>query len=46
MHADLILVLDQGDLVGIGNHNELKNSCDVYKEICDSQDLKEANYAK
>ena len=26
-------------------HNELINSCDVYKEICDSQDLKEDNYA-
>lgn len=45
MHSDLIIVLDQGNIVGIGKHNELINSCDVYKEICDSQDLKEDNYA-
>ena len=45
MRSDLIIVLDQGNIVGIGKHNELINSCDVYKEICDSQDLKEDNYA-
>lgn len=39
MHADQILVLDQGNLVGIGRHEELLNSCPVYQEICDSQDL-------
>ncbi len=42
MHADKILVLDQGALVGYGAHNELLKNCPVYQEICESQDLKEA----
>lgn len=37
MHADKILVLSHGELVGIGCHEELMNSCDVYKEITKSQ---------
>ncbi len=32
-HADMILVLDDGKLVGKGKHEELINNCDVYKEI-------------
>ena len=32
-HADMILVLDDGRLVGKGKHDELINTCDVYKEI-------------
>ena len=32
-HADMILVLDDGRLVGKGKHEELLKSCDVYKEI-------------
>ena len=39
MHADLILVLDQGNIVGQGSHQELINTCPVYREICDSQDV-------
>ncbi len=39
MHADQILVLDQGKLVGIGKHRQLLQSCPVYAEICDSQDV-------
>ncbi len=35
--ADLIVVLDEGEAVGIGSHDELYESCDVYREICDSQ---------
>lgn len=35
--ADLILVLDDGNLVGIGNHQELLQTCEVYQEICSSQ---------
>ncbi|MCH1948911.1 ABC transporter ATP-binding protein/permease [Enterocloster sp. OA13] len=35
--ADLILVLDEGTLAGMGTHRELLNSCDVYREICLSQ---------
>ena len=36
MHADKILVLDDGELVGIGTHDELMQNCDVYKEIHES----------
>ena len=35
--ADKIVVLDSGDLVGYGTHDELMQSCDVYKEIALSQ---------
>ena len=36
-HADKILVLDRGEVVGMGKHNELIKSCKVYKEIATSQ---------
>ena len=36
-YADKILVLDSGELVGMGTHQELVSSCPVYKEICLSQ---------
>ena len=36
-YADKIIVLDKGELVGIGKHNDLFNECSVYKEICLSQ---------
>ena len=36
-HADLILVLDRGRLVGQGTHEELLGTCEVYCEICASQ---------
>lgn len=35
--ADKIIVLDDGRIVGMGTHEELSESCDVYKEICVSQ---------
>lgn len=35
--ADLIIVLDDGKVAGIGKHDELIKNCDVYKEICLSQ---------
>lgn len=41
-HANRIIVLDDGQVVGIGNHEELLKSCDVYREIYDSQFKKEA----
>ena len=41
-HADCILVLEDGKLVGKGKHEELLESCDVYKEIYYSQFKKEA----
>lgn len=42
MHADKILVLDEGEMVGSGTHNELLESCEVYQEIYASQFKKEA----
>lgn len=43
MHADKIVVLDDGEVVGIGTHLELLKNCDVYKEIYNSQfKIKEA----
>ncbi len=41
-HADLILVLDDGELVGAGGHAQLLESCPAYREIYDSQFKKEA----
>lgn len=37
LNADQIVVLDQGKIVGIGNHSELMESCETYKEIVLSQ---------
>ena len=37
MHADKIIVLDDGNIAGIGTHEELLAECDVYKEIYESQ---------
>lgn len=37
MHADQILVLDDGKMVGLGTHEELLKSCEVYQEIYASQ---------
>ena len=37
MHADQIIVLDDGRMVGLGRHAELLESCPVYKEIYESQ---------
>jgi ATP-binding cassette subfamily B protein len=37
MHADQILVLDQGQIVGCGTHQDLLQSCTVYQEIVYSQ---------
>ncbi len=36
-HADLIIVLDDGAVVGKGTHEELLSTCSVYREIYDSQ---------
>lgn len=40
--ADKIIVLDNGKIVGMGKHDELLKTCDVYKEIALSQLSKEA----
>lgn len=37
LHADNIIVLNEGEPVGMGKHNELLKNCSVYKEIYDSQ---------
>ncbi len=37
MNADQIIVLDNGRVAGIGKHRELLNTCDVYREIAQSQ---------
>lgn len=39
--ADRIIVLDEGEVVGIGTHDELMNNCSVYQEIAYSQLSKE-----
>ncbi len=41
MNADKIIVLDNGTSVGVGTHEELLKSCEVYKEIALSQLSKE-----
>ena len=37
MNSDIIIVLDEGAIIGIGTHDELIASCEIYKEISDSQ---------
>ena len=37
LHADRILVLDEGKVVGMGTHKELLQSCEVYQQIARSQ---------
>ena len=41
INADKIIVLDQGECVGIGTHKELLETCEIYKEIALSQLSKE-----
>ena len=36
-HADKILVLDRGEIAGMGTHDELMRFCKVYREIATSQ---------
>ena len=36
-NADLIIVMDHGDVVGMGKHKDLLKSCEVYKQIAMSQ---------
>ena len=37
LHAEQIVVIDEGQIVGIGTHNELLSSCEVYQQIAQSQ---------
>jgi len=41
LHAEQIIVLDEGKVAGIGTHRELLKSCEVYREIAESQLSKE-----
>lgn len=41
LNADQIIVLDNGEIAGIGTHKELMNSCEVYRQIAASQLSKE-----
>ena len=45
-HADQIVVLDEGCMVGLGTHEELLETCEEYREICSSQLSKEEVGAK
>lgn len=36
-HADKIVVLDDGEIIGVGTHEELLETCEVYREIYESQ---------
>ena len=40
-NCDYILVLDKGHVVGLGNHKTLLSTCDIYKEIYNTQIKKE-----
>ena len=37
LHADQIIVLDEGKMVGIGTHEQLLAECETYREIAESQ---------
>ena len=37
MSADRIYVMDKGRIIGVGTHKELLRSCQIYREIADSQ---------
>jgi ATP-binding cassette subfamily B protein len=37
MNCDLILVLEDGKIIGKGTHSELIENCEVYREISESQ---------
>ena len=41
MHAEQIVVLDEGRVMGIGTHRDLLASCKTYREIAESQLSKE-----
>lgn len=37
-HADLILIMDDGKIVSSGTHEQLLQSCEIYRDICNSQE--------
>ena len=44
-HCDFIIVMDDGKIAGLGTHDELIKTCDVYREIYSSQNNKEEERA-
>ena len=46
LHADQILVMDKGSIVGKGTHEELLKNCKTYREIAESQMTKEELYGE
>ena len=46
MHADTIIVLDDGDVAGMGTHEELLKNCQVYQEIYYSQFERKEEYQR
>lgn len=44
-HADQILVLDEGRIAGLGTHEELMDSCEIYRDIANSQMRGSEQYA-
>ncbi len=45
-HADRIIVLDDGEIAGIAPHEQLLESCEIYREICRSQQYTEQKEAE
>ncbi len=43
-NADQIIVLNEGEIAGIGKHENLLKNCDVYREICQSQEMQSTVY--
>ena len=46
LHAEQIIVLDDGEVAGIGTHQELLSNCEVYRQIAESQLSEEELYGK
>ena len=42
-NADKIIVLEKGNIVGEGSHNDLIKSCDVYRDLANSQISREVS---